>query len=183
MIFSFIGRAFAGKGTQAKMLGEKLGLPVFGMGNLIRKARESGDKRAIEGFEKYSMKGMHLPASFKFDFLREKMDSSKSGFILDNFPATTEDLNVLFDYLTKNNLNIEKVFYITISEGEIKKRIKERGREDDEQKVIIKRLEIQDKDRIPVIEYFKNKGILEEINGEKEINAVFSDILSRLGGV
>lgn len=180
MIIIFIGPPFSGKDTQTNLLSKELNLPVFSMGELIRKAVKAGDPKAIEGFEEYAMKGKHLPNSLKFYLLEQKMDEAKKGFILDNFPATKEDLEVLLSYLEKHKLKIDKAFNLWISEGEMKKRINERGRQDDDPQIISERRKNQDKDRMPVADYFKEKGILEEINGEGEIEEIHKEIKRRL---
>lgn len=178
----FVGPPYAGKDTQAKLLAKKLDLPVFSMGQLIREAREAGNPKAIEGFQNYSLKGLHLPISLKFDLLKEQMDKSKKGFILDNFPATKEDLEAIIDYLNKYSLKVSKVFYLYISEEEIMKRMRlNRGRLDDSPEIVMKRVEVQNKDRIPVLEYFKEIGVLKKINGEQSIEKVQSDIINQLG--
>lgn len=180
MIIIFIGPPFAGKGTQTEILSKKLSLQVFSMGKLIREANKEGNPKAVEGFEKYSMKGLHLPVSLKFDLLKEKMDNAENGFILDNFPATKEDLDIFIEYLGKNHLSVNKVFYINISEEEANKRITRRGRADDDINILMKRREAQDQDRQPVIEYFRSKGLLEEINGEKDVEDVHKEVVNKL---
>lgn len=155
-------------------------MPVFSMGALIRKAYREKDEKIIKAYEKYSMKGRHLPISLKFDLLKKEMDKKGKDFILDNFPASKEDLDTLEAYLRERNLFIHIVFYLNISENEMKKRYVLRGRKDDDFEVVKKRREIQDKDRIPVIEYFKKMGILFEIYGEKSIKDVQKEILSQL---
>lgn len=176
----FIGPPYAGKGTQAERLSKKLGVPVFSMGKLIREGYEAGNPKAVEGFEKYSMRGLHLPNSLKFALLREKLDVNKNGFIIDNYPATQEDLDTFLNYINNSNLNIDKVFSIQISEEAMENRIIARGRKDDAPEILLKRRKIQDEDRLPVINYFKNKGILVNIDGEKSIEEVERDILSAL---
>jgi len=57
------------------------------------------------------------------------MDENKSGFILDNYPATQEDLDTLQNYLTQNSLQVDRVFYINISIEEMKNRMVQRGRD------------------------------------------------------
>lgn len=180
MIIVFFGPPFAGKGTQTNILGKKLGLPVFSMGAIIREEYKAGNPKAIEGFEKYSMKGLHLPIEFKFNLLKERLEKAPNGFILDHFPATQEDLDAFNNYLSSKGLHIERAFYLFISEEEMKKRVMVRGRADDDPEIIRKRREIQDKDRIPVISYFKDKGILEEVNAQRSIEEVQKDILNRL---
>lgn len=179
MIIVFLGPPYSGKGTQAAILGEKLQLPVFSMGNIIRQAYKRGDARAVEGFEKYSMKGLHLPNDLKFPLLQEKLDEKKD-FILDNYPANKEDLDKFLDYLSEKSLTLNKVFYIYISVEEMKKRMVERGRGDDKPEIVFKRREQQDKDRISVLEYFREQKLLEEINGEGSIEEITEKILGCL---
>lgn len=182
MIIVFIGSPFSGKGTQAELLGRQLGLPVFSMGGLIRKAYKAKDSKAIEGFEKYSMKGLHVPIELKFPFLEEKLNLAKGGFILDNFPATSEDLKTFVNYLAKHSLSVNRVFHIYISDEEMLKRMYRReGRPDDTREITIKRRKVQDKDRTSVLAHFKHKGILEDIDGRKSIKEIHREIRSRLG--
>lgn len=180
MIVVFIGPPFAGKDTQAKLLGKEKNLPVFSMGGLIRGAYERKDPRALIGFEQYSMKGLHLPTKLKFGWLKEKLDVNKDGFILDNFPANQDDLDVFLNYLKKNHLRIDHVFYLRINEEEMIKRLVQRGRGDDKLEIVIKRREIQDSDRGAVINYFKNQGLLREINGEGSVGQVQRQITEYL---
>lgn len=180
-IIIFIGPPYAGKDTQAKLLKKKLGIPIFSMGQLIREAYEAGNPKAVEGFKQYSMQGLHLPIALKFDLLKEQMGQAKNGFILDNFPATKEDLDTFINYIEKNYLKVDKVFYFFILKEEIMRRMTlQRGRQDDTPEIVMKRIENQDKDRYPVIEYFKKQGLLEEINGEQSIEQVHSEIINRL---
>jgi len=179
MIIIFTGPPFAGKDTQAKLLKEKLGLPVFSMGALIREAYDKKDPRAVEGFENYSMKGLHVPIDLKFGLLKDKLKSLDS-FILDNFPATAEDLGTFLKYLSERSLKIDDVFYLTLSEEEMAKRLIHRGRKDDDPEVVKKRREIQDEDRTVVLRYFKENGLLREINGERSIEEIHHQIMEAI---
>jgi Adenylate kinase and related kinases len=180
MIQIFLGPPYSGKGTQATILGKELNLPVFSMGELIREGNRLGNPKAVEGYQNYTLKGLHLPNSLKFFLLKEKMDANKNGFILDNYPATQEDLETLQNYLTENNLQVDKVFYVNISIEEMKNRMVQRGRDDDKPEIVLVRRDVQDKDRLPVLQYFREKGILTEINGEGTIAAVQAVIKGEL---
>jgi len=183
MIIVFIGPPYAGKETQGKLLSQKFGnMPIFSMGGLIREAKERGDKTFVKAYEEYSLKGFHLPTRIKFPLLKERMDQAEDGFILDNFPATKDDLSVFNNYLIKTNKRINRVFFLQISEEEMRKRLKNafRGRKDDDYDIVIVRREIQDQDRTPVIEYYKNHNLLSEINGQKDIDKVHKEILEEL---
>jgi adenylate kinase family enzyme len=100
------------------------------------------------------------------------MDKAQSGFILDNYPATQEDLDTLLDYLRESHLSIHRVFYLSISIDEMNNRILNRGRKDDIIEIIDKRRLNQDEDRKPVIEYFKHINLLTEINGEQSVEDI-----------
>lgn len=181
MIIIFLGPPYSGKGTQAKLLSQKLNLPCFSMGELIRQENKAGNPKAVEAYQNFIIKGKHAPNSLKFGLLKEKMDKNKdNGFILDNYPAMQEDLGTFLNYLSENNLRVGKVFHIDISAEETKKRITARGREDDKPEVILTRREVQGKQRISVLDYFKNLGILVEINGEKKVEEVQEEITREL---
>jgi adenylate kinase len=179
MILVFLGPPFSGKGTQAEILSKELGISVFSMGAIIRDAYAEDYPRAKEGYENYSMKGLHLPNEIKFPWLIKKIDGQED-FILDNYPGNQEDLDTMLNYLAENSLQIDKVFCVNISIEEMKNRMIQRGRPDDNPEIVLTRREIQDKDRQPVLEYFRQKGLLAEINGEGTIDAVHAAIKGEL---
>lgn len=174
----FLGPPYSGKGTQAKLLSQKLHIPGFSMGELIRDAISSGNKKVKKGYEDFAMKGYYLPVELKFDLIKEKLDTSKNGFIVDNFPSNKADLDMFNTYIFKKGIAIDKVFNIMISEEEMLNRFVSRGRPDDTKEIVLKRRVNQDKERLPVLKYFKEKGILIEINGEQSVEDIFQDILS-----
>lgn len=183
MIIVFIGPPYAGKDTQGKLLSQQFGnMPIFSMGHLIREARERGNKTFVKAYNEYSLKGLHLPTGIKFPLLKEKMDQANDEFILDNFPATKDDLEMLNDYLSKTNKKINKVMYLYISVEEMMRRFKNafRGRKDDDPDIVAARREIQNQDRIPVLEFYKNQNLLAEINGEGDIDVIHKKILEQL---
>lgn len=182
MIIVFTGPPFSGKDTQAKMLGGRISLPIFSMGALIREAYDKKDPRGIEGFEKYSMKGLHVPIELKFDLLKDEIEKTSKGFIVDNFPATQEDVDTFEKYLDGKNLKVDHVFYLNITKEEMLERMTHRGRQDDDPEIVLRRRENQDKDREPVLEYFKKQGLLREIDGSGSIDEIHNQIISYIYG-
>lgn len=185
MIIVLIGPPYAGKDTQGKLLSKKFGnMPIFSMGALIREARERGDTIFKKAYDKFSLKGFHLPTAIKFPMLKEKMDQAKDEFILDNFPATEDDLKMFDRYLTSTHKKLDKVIYLRISEEEMRKRFQNafRGRTDDDPDIVIARKEIQDQDRVPVLEYYKNHNLLSEIDGQGDIDKIHKKIMKELLG-
>lgn len=169
----FTGTPLAGKGTQAKLLSKKLNIPVFSIGSLLR-------EHTKKGYEQYAMKGYNLPTSLKFDLLKEKMDAAKDGFILENFPATKDDLDIFLEYLKSHALTIHRVFNIVVLDETALRRARVRGRIDDTIDIVTKRRIVQGKDRESVLGYFKEKGLLVDIDGEGTIDEVNKRIIDNL---
>ncbi|MEK7092346.1 MAG: nucleoside monophosphate kinase [Patescibacteria group bacterium] len=176
----FIGPPLSGKGTQARLLGAQLYIPVFSIGKLLREAYSRGDAQAKEGYEQYAMRGKNLPISLKFHFLKEKLETATEGFILENFPSTKEDLDTFLQYLKTKNLSIDKAFLVHISEEEMQKRMVTRGRIDDTLDIVSKRYVLQGSDRLEVEKYFKQIGILAEINGEGSVEEVHKRVMEEI---
>lgn len=185
-IYVLIGPPLSGKETQGELLEASLGgIPRFSMGHLIREARLK-DPVFEKAYKDYSMQGKHLPDEIKFPLLSAKMDEAQEkGFILDNFPATLEDKDYLERYLKGRPLQIASVVSLSVSEDEMRKRFEiakeRRGRADDTYENVHERREIQDQDRQPVIEYYREQGLLREINGESSVEEVHQKILKAIG--
>ena len=181
-IIIFLGAPFSGKETQTTPLSQRLAIPVFSMGHLIREARVL-DPEIERAFQEYTVKGLHVPIDIKFGLLKKEMEKHAEGFILDNFPASQEDLDVFNEYISNSPLKVSKVFYLKIGHQEMIKRFNEssdRGRADDTIEALQTRSTVQSEDREPVLEYLKNQGMLVEINGEQNIEKVTDDIIKNL---
>lgn len=186
-IYVLIGPPLSGKETQGDLLELSLGgIPRFSMGHLIREARTL-DPKFEQAYQDYSMQGKHLPNAVKFPLLVQKMDESTStGFILDNFPASSEDLEYLDQYLAGKDLRVQSVISLNISEDEMKKRFEiareKRGRADDTIENVKDRREIQDNDRTSVLDHYRKLGLLSEINGEQSVEKVHDEIMGAIRG-
>lgn len=184
-VYVLIGPPLSGKETQGELLETSLGsIPRFSMGHLIREARKI-DPVFEQAYQDYSMQGKHLPDAIKFPLMVGKMDNAlNTGFILDNFPGTAEDVEYLEEYLKGKDLKIAGVISISISEEEMRKRFEiakeRRGRADDTFENVHERREIQDRDRKAVIEHYRSLGLLTEINGENTVEHVHDKIMQAL---
>lgn len=184
-IYVLIGPPLSGKETQGDLLELSLGgIPRFSMGHLIREARKV-DPKLEQAFQEYSMQGKHVPNEVKFPLMAQKMDdAAETGFILDNFPATSEDIEYLERYLKDKDLQVKSVISLSVSEEEMKKRFEiakeKRGRADDTIENVEERREIQDRDREAVIQHYREKGLLREINGEGTVEEVHNAIMSAI---
>lgn len=185
-IYILIGPPLSGKDTQGDLLELSLGgIPRFSMGHLIREARKT-DTVFEKAYSEYSMQGKHLPNEIKFPLMVEKMDEAQNtGFILDNFPGTAEDIEYLERYLQgKPLLTIKAVVSLNVSEEEMKRRFEiakeKRGRADDTIENVHDRRMIQDHDRIAVLDHYRGKRLLSEIDGQDTVENVHDKIMNAI---
>jgi len=102
--------------------------------------------------------------------------------LLDGFPRNVNQANSLESLLEKINQPLEGVVLIKIADNYLIERLLERGRQDDNEQVIINRLKIYREKTSPLIDMYANLGILEEIEGNADIDVAFSCIEKALGG-
>ncbi|RLF09883.1 MAG: adenylate kinase [Thermoprotei archaeon] len=114
----------AGKGTQAKMLSEKLGVPHIATGDIFREAVKAGTELGRLA-KQYMDRGELVPDEVVIGIVEERLrrpDCSK-GFILDGFPRTIKQAEVLDEMLQKMGVKLDAVVNLEVSEDEVVKRI------------------------------------------------------------
>lgn len=169
-----LGGQGSGKSTQAKMLSEKLSLPYIEMGQLLRDQSKENDTQAGEIREALEV-GNLVPDKITIKTLGDRLAKKdcEMGFVLDGYPRNYAQLEGL-------PKGIDKVFYIKVSDDEAIHRLIDRGRYDDSLDVIARRLELYHTETEPLLTYFKQGNNLEEIDGERAIDDIHQDILTRL---
>ena len=105
----------------------------------------------------------------------QKADTS-SGWILDGFPRTVEQASFLDDLLKKMNLGGAMVINLDVPDDVVVGRLLERGRKDDTEEVIRRRLEIYRSETTPLIDYYGNRKQLVVINGDRSADTVTSNL-------
>lgn len=170
-----IGPPGSGKSTQAELLSGELGIPDISTGDLVHYLSEENSPRGRE-IKKVLESGGLLDDKFALKVVEEqlKAEQYQNGFILDGTPRSlwqAENFKHRFD----------KVIYLEVSDEENTKRLSKRGRKDtDSYKVIKKRLSVYHQETEPMLKYYRQQGILEEVDGERSIEAIHQDIINRL---
>ncbi|OGG24668.1 hypothetical protein A3A79_03895 [Candidatus Gottesmanbacteria bacterium RIFCSPLOWO2_01_FULL_43_11b] len=183
----FFGPEGSGKGTQAKLLSEKLNVPILTSGDLVRDAA-ANDKGIIgEVCRQALSEGKYVADSEMFVLWkwRLKDEDAKGGWIMDGFPRNVEQAQFLDDKIDKYGYKIEKVFYLDLNEEESYKRLIARGRPlhpgstelHDSPERIKQRLTIYKEGEKNVLDYYNNKGVLFTIDANQSIEKVHEDIL------
>jgi adenylate kinase len=172
-----IGIQGAGKSTQGNLLSEKLGIPYLSTGHIFRNLAKEHSSLGRQ-IKVVMNAGLLISDEKTLAIVSEYLarPEYKKGYILDGFPRTITQATAF-----KNGVN--SVVYLKISNKEALWRISGRqdaGREDETLVAVRKRIELFHKFTEPVIAYYRKKGILIEVNGERDVTQIFHDILKEI---
>ena len=176
----FIGPPGAGKGTQANLFCSKYGLDHLSTGDLLRDEVSSGSDLGLQASEIMN-KGELVSDELVLSIVEGRLDNIKKGWLLDGFPRNVNQANALKNLLEKINHPLEAVISIQIADDVLIKRLLARGREDDNEEVIVNRLKVYREKTSPLIDLYSKQGVLVEIHGNADIDVVFSCIEKALG--
>ncbi|MEM9015168.1 MAG: adenylate kinase [Pseudomonadota bacterium] len=191
MILIFLGPPGAGKGTQATHIVEKYGVPQLSTGDMLRGAVSAGTpvgKQAQAIMDRGDLVSDEIVAAIVEERIEE--DDCAKGFLLDGFPRTIAQAEMLDVMLEKKGLNLDVVVQLRVDEevliDRLKTRIEEtiaRGdalRADDNEETFRKRLGVYREQTAPLIPYYEDQGKLRVVDGMGPIEEVSKAIDSIL---
>lgn len=192
MIFVLLGPSGCGKGTQARLLAQKFGLTHISTGAILRAEHEKGTAVGAKAFE-YWGQGQWTPTQIVEPLLKEELLRYPQGnFVLEGWPRLSEQKDILDKFLTEHQLKIDKVFYLETPVEISKKRIEHRVTEamshgqqprlDEGPEVVEQRLRTFHNTIGPILDYYREKGLLEIIDNQAPIAEVFEEITKRING-
>lgn len=168
-----LGPPGAGKGTQAAILSEKLGVPHISTGDLFR--ANIGQKTAL-GIEakSYIDAGNLVPSEITNNMVKARVaePDAANGFLLDGFPRTVDQARALESILAELNTKLDAVLSFVVDEDVVVERMLARGREDDKEDIIRNRLQVYRDETAPLLEHYKDELVSVDAIGEvDEVNA------------
>jgi len=208
----FLGAPGAGKGTQAKFIAEKYGIPQISTGDMLREAVAKGTELGKKAKE-FMVQGKLVPDEIVIGIVKERIRQKdcEKGFILDGFPRTVAQAEALDRLMAEMGKKIDAVININVSEEEVVKRVvnrrvcrkcgaiyhliydppKKEGicdkcggelyqRDDDREEVVRERFAVYRKSTEPLIDYYRKKGVLFDVDGAKDIEGVRKQVISIL---
>lgn len=202
-----LGAPGAGKGTQAAKLVEDKGLCHISTGDILREAVKNETELGLKA-KAYMDAGDLVPDELIIDLMRERInqpDTSK-GVILDGFPRTTTQAVALDTMLKELNRPLDHALLVDVDPEVIVKRLtsrrmcKECGaigtaadgdkckkcggemyqRDDDNEATVRNRLEVYAKSTAPLIDYYKGSDLLITVDGDRDVDEVYADVLAAL---
>lgn len=205
MLVVLVGPPGSGKGTQAKVICQRFGIPQISTGDMLRAAKAAGtlDQRYLEIMDK----GGLVPDEAMITLIDDRIDAEdcKPGFLLDGFPRTVPQAEALSELLSKRNRALERVVQLDVARSLLEERLvnrrtdKETGqiyhlvynppppgaaiehRADDRPEAVGKRLDAYETMTAALLPYYDGKGLLRRVDGVGKPDEVTARVLTALG--
>jgi len=175
----FLGAPGAGKGTQAELLSQSNSYLHLSTGELLRKEIEMNTALGIQ-VKDIMNRGELVSDELVLKIVRQNLVKDNKGRILDGYPRNLSQANSLNEVLNEIKQPLELVFYLDIPEEVLIKRLLLRGRKDDTEETIRKRVDIYRNTTEPLIQYFKDLSLLEYIDADRDLKTFSSDIKQKM---
>ena len=176
----------AGKGTQGKRLAEVYGVSHFATGDLLRQHVAEGTELGLQAKE-YIDRGELVPDRLVVDLVASRLGGKAppAGFVLDGFPRTLAQAKEAYEWGRHTRRTFHAVISLEVPEDELVRRLLERGRQtgrsDDNEETIRKRLAVYEAETQPLLDFYRGRGILLEIDGLGSVAEVTARIQEALG--
>jgi adenylate kinase len=177
-----IGAPGAGKGTQAAHIARHFGLTHISSGDLLRQhvREETTIGRQVK---EYIDRGDLVPDSIIMDMLYKPVmaASASGGYILDGFPRTVSQAEAAYAVAGELGVQVQLAVHIVVPREELLRRLTTRGRgADDDVSVARYRLKVYDEKTLPLVDYYREREQLVEVNGGRPVDEVTWSIVVQL---
>jgi adenylate kinase len=177
----FLGPPGSGKGTQSKRLLAYLGIPHVSTGEMLRESKLRGESEGHLA-EQYMREGRLVPDPIVMKIVGHQLEQPEcaKGCLFDGFPRTLNQASALDQCLEEAKTPLDLVIELQADEGELMRRMLYRAtqekRSDDTPETINARLDVYKRQTAPLIQYYRNKGLLVSIDSMRAPDDVFADI-------
>ena len=176
-----LGPPGAGKGTQAQSLVDRLEIPQISTGDMLRAAVAAGTKVGRQA-KSFMDAGKLVTDEIVIGVAEERLrkPDAQDGFILDGFPRTVAQAEALDELLDRLGVKLERCVALMVDEDELVKRLLGRaeieGRSDDNEESIRVRMNEYGEKTEPLVNYYRGRGVLVEVDGEGSVDEVAARI-------
>ncbi|MFY9823937.1 MAG: adenylate kinase [Thermoanaerobaculia bacterium] len=177
-----LGPPGAGKGTQAQVLSQRLGVPAISTGDMLREAVAEGSELGgkVQGI---MASGALVDDATMAEVVRDRLGKpdARGGFLLDGYPRTLPQAETLAGILHDAGLSLSAVLLVEVPEDELVRRTLLRGRADDVEDVVRERLRVYREKTAPLIGYYGERRLLRQIDGNRPVEDVAAQMLGIFG--
>ena len=183
LVLVILGRQGSGKGTQAAMLAERYGVVHVSTGDMLRAAVAAGTElglRAKAVMDAGDLVGDDIMIGIVGERLADD-DIGARGVLLDGFPRTTAQADALAEIL--GGTGPDMALNLDVPIAEVTERMLARGRDDDTEEAISRRLELYEAETAPLLAWFEERGRLTVVDGlgtEDEVFTRLTDVISAI---
>jgi adenylate kinase len=180
-----MGPPGAGKGTQATFIAEHFGIPAVSTGDIFRANVSRGTALGVKAKE-YMDAGEYVPDEVTNEMVRNRIQEpdADKGFLLDGYPRTLAQVEELDTMIKSTGHALDAVVVLTVDQDEVVERLLQRalidGRTDDTGDVIRRRQELYGEETAPLIEVYRDRGLLIEVDGMGQVEDVTQRIFNAL---
>jgi adenylate kinase len=180
-----VGPPGAGKGTQASRITSVYGIPDISTGDIFRANIKNETPLGVQ-VKAIVDAGDYVPDSLTNQLVADRLgeDDAKDGFLLDGYPRTLAQVDYLDELLGSQGQKLDAVIQLVADQDELvarlTKRAQEQGRADDSEAAIRHRQEVYLRETSPLIDVFRERGLLVEVDGLGEIDQVGDRIRAAL---
>jgi adenylate kinase len=182
-----LGPPGAGKGTQAPLLAAAIGGDLLSTGELLRQEVQAGTAHGNVASE-YLNRGELVPDDVVLDLVLKRV-ASETSFVLDGFPRNVQQARALDQALAASGQRVDHAISIDVPRDVLLERLRGRStdaspggrRDDDRPDIIARRLDVYERQTAPVREYYRQRQVLREIDGDRPVTDVTGQILRALG--
>lgn len=173
----------AGKGTQAKVLADRLGVPAISTGDIFRAGVADGTELGAR-VKQYLDSGEYVPDDLTNEMVGERLsrDDTREGFVLDGYPRTLEQVGVLDDLLAEHHHPLDGAVVLEVGPDELVQRLLARAaaqhRSDDTEEVIRHRLQLYAARTLPVLDAYRTRNLVIPVDGSGEVTEVNQRIIA-----
>ncbi len=186
MFILLLGAPGSGKGTQGKILAERLNLPKITTGDLLRAAVKEGTPLGREA-KRYMDDGKLVPDTVILSLIKEELakPEANQGAVLDGFPRTAPQAELVDRTLGERGQRLNHILLLDVPEEELVRRMMGRatqeGRSDDTPEAIKTRLQVYQRDTAPLIAHYSQRGIVRRVPGSGTIDDIATEIKRIIG--
>jgi len=172
-----VGPPGAGKGTQAARIAERFGIPTISTGDIFR-ANIANETELGKRVKQIVDAGDYVPDSLTNELVTDRLSEADAttGFLLDGYPRTPDQVRYLDELLSSHGHKLDAVLRLVADQEEIVRRLQlrsvEQGRADDSEDAIRHRQEVYQRETAPVLEMFREQGLLIEVDGLGSVDEV-----------